>query len=187
MLEFQVIVLCSTKDQMKKELLVFATYTTNSFHQNFVQVYENDPAGTRVGDLSASDEDKGQRLSYTLVDSDNGMFTLVGNQLRKAKSADYETTKVHKVRVRVTDNGSPPAWVSDKAVCTAWLLRVVTHSFKQILLISWLIFFTSFFCFARVIDSSKLVYKPVNTTLAKKNRPLGLCIKSEHCSCHAIS
>ena len=107
---------------------------TYSFHQNFVQVYENDPAGTRVGDLSASDEDKGQRLSYTLVESDNGMFTIVGNQLRKAKSADYETTKVHKVRVRVTDNGSPPAWVSDKAVCTAWLLRVVTPSFKQNLL-----------------------------------------------------
>ena len=97
-------------------------------------MYENDPAGTRVGDLSASDEDKGQQLSYTLVDGDNGMFTIVGNQLRKAKSADYETTKAHKVRVRVTDNGSPPAWVSDKAMCTAWLLRVVTPSFKQNLL-----------------------------------------------------
>ena len=102
-------------------------------------MYENDPAGTRVGDLSASNEDKGQRLSYTLVDSDNGMFTIVGNQLRKAKSADFEKSKVHKVRVRVTDNGSPPAWVSDKAVCMVWLLCVVTPSFKAI---SWLIFFS---------------------------------------------
>ena len=79
------------------------------------KVTENAPLNTVVGNLSASDEDKGQKLSFSLVDDDSGKFALDGNAgLYKAKTTDYETSTVHHVVAKVTDNGQPALSVSDR-------------------------------------------------------------------------
>ena len=70
-------------------------------------VHENEPVGTRVGTLTARDEDASQKLSFTLLDDDNGMFKIVGNELQKASAANYETAKSHSVTVEARDNGNP--------------------------------------------------------------------------------
>ena len=77
------------------------------------KVSENASINTIVGNLSATDEDAGQKLSFSLVDDDNGRFGLDNNGgIYKAKSTDYETSKVHYIVVNVTDNGQPPKAVS---------------------------------------------------------------------------
>ena len=76
------------------------------------QVKENEPAGTWIGNFSADDEDRGQKLSFKLTDDDNGQFKLVGHQLLKAKQTDYETKTSHRVTVVVEDDGIPRKSVS---------------------------------------------------------------------------
>eukprot|EP00794_Sanderia_malayensis_P003136 gene3136-3604_t len=76
-------------------------------------VMENSPIGTIIGQFSASDEDANPKQSFvfSLVDDDNGRFGVMSNgSLFKAKSTDYETDKTHNIRVKVTDNGIPPAY-----------------------------------------------------------------------------
>lgn len=88
-------------------------------------VFENDPAGTAVGRLSSTDEDKGQTLEYVLVDSESGKFKIVGDQLQKALPADYETSRSHSVLVTVRDNGQPSlnvSWLGFDAVAQPFLL-----------------------------------------------------------------
>ena len=57
--------------------------------------------------LKSTDEDKGQSMTYSLVTNDDGLFVIIGNQLRKAKSANYESKKTHKITVKVVDSGRP--------------------------------------------------------------------------------
>lgn len=78
------------------------------------RVTENAPINAVVGNLSASDEDKGQKLSFSLVDDDSGRFGLDSKGgVYKAKSTDYETSKVHYIVAKVTDDGQPSLSVSD--------------------------------------------------------------------------
>ena len=74
------------------------------------QVDENEPVGTLVGNLSAFDEDVGDVLSFELLQHNVG-FEIRGNELLKARSANYETKKSHNITVLVTDNGEPSEWV----------------------------------------------------------------------------
>ncbi len=75
-------------------------------------VAENEPVGTTVGSLAATDADAGDTHGFALVagtgDSDNAAFTIGGNQLKTAQVFDYEVKSSYSVRVRVTDSGSPP-------------------------------------------------------------------------------
>jgi len=70
-------------------------------------VPENQPSGTTVGTLSTTDPDTGDTFTYTLVsgsgDTDNGSFSITGDQLKTAASFDYETKNSYSVRVRTTD------------------------------------------------------------------------------------
>ncbi|XP_065840080.1 protocadherin Fat 4-like isoform X2 [Oscarella lobularis] len=75
------------------------------------KVRENSVVGTRVGFLSADDED-GDSIAFSLSHSDNGMFRIVGNQLQTAKAFDYEISKVYNVTVVARDSGLPPLWIS---------------------------------------------------------------------------
>lgn len=78
------------------------------------KVTENAPINTVVGNLSATDEDKGQKLNFSLVDDDSGRFALDSKGgLCKAKFTDYETSKVHYVVAKVTDDGQPALSVGD--------------------------------------------------------------------------
>ncbi len=71
---------------------------------------ENQPANTAVGNFSTTDPDAGDTFTYTLVAgagaTDNGSFTIVGNQLRTAAVLDFETKSSYSIRVRSTDAGS---------------------------------------------------------------------------------
>lgn len=77
-------------------------------------VNENAPANTYIGTFSCKEEDKGQKLSYTLVDNDGGNFYVdsTSGKLYKNKSLDYESAYAHQVKILVEDNGSPQLSVS---------------------------------------------------------------------------
>jgi hypothetical protein len=68
---------------------------------------ENQPAGTAVGMLSATDPDAASTFTYSLVDGagsiDNASFAIVGNELVTARSFNFETNASYSIRVRATD------------------------------------------------------------------------------------
>lgn len=72
-------------------------------------VPQQQPAGTLVGRLSATDPEPGDTFTYTLVDGsgsrDNAAFAIMGVKLRTAAVFDFATQSVLKIRVRVTDQG----------------------------------------------------------------------------------
>ena len=78
---------------------------------------EDAPMNYVVGNFSATDEDSGQTLSFSLDDDDGGRFAVRNNrELVRAKQVDYETSRVHYVTARVKDNGNPRLSVSSR--CT---------------------------------------------------------------------
>ncbi|MEO5609321.1 MAG: Ig-like domain-containing protein [Ornithinibacter sp.] len=77
-------------------------------------VEENQPAGTQVGTLSATDPDAGQTLSFAVVTDgcggtydDGTAFTVSGTSLQTATELNYEVKSSYDVCVQVTDSGSP--------------------------------------------------------------------------------
>ncbi len=72
-------------------------------------VFENQPAGTLVGILSATDPDASDTFTYSLVSgsgsTDNASFSIVGDQLVTADAFDREAKPSYSVRLRVTDQG----------------------------------------------------------------------------------
>ena len=70
-------------------------------------INENNALGATVATLTATDMDTCDKLAFTLVagvgDTDNGAFTITGNQLTINGVADYETKTSYSIRVRVTD------------------------------------------------------------------------------------
>ena len=74
-----------------------------------VTLYEDQDAGQLAGTFSATDPDEGDTFSYTLVSgvgsADNASFSITGDQLKTAKTLDYETQSSYSIRVRVTDAG----------------------------------------------------------------------------------
>jgi len=70
---------------------------------------ENYPIGTAFASLSSSDPDPEDSAPvYSLVSgtgsTDNSFFTIVGNELRVAKTLNYEASPMRSIRVRVTDS-----------------------------------------------------------------------------------
>lgn len=75
-------------------------------------VEEDKPADTAVGQaLSASDPDRGQELTFSIVSGNTGSSFRIGGctgQIFTTKPLDYDTgTRSFSLRVRVTDNGNP--------------------------------------------------------------------------------
>ena len=68
-------------------------------------VAENATLGTVIGSFAARDEDRRQKLSFSLVNDDGGRFALNGDQLVTATSLDHEADKRHFITVAVVDNG----------------------------------------------------------------------------------
>ncbi|MFM6896017.1 MAG: cadherin repeat domain-containing protein, partial [Microcystis panniformis] len=70
-------------------------------------IAENKPIGTILGQFSSSDPDLGDTFTYTLVtgtgDTDNGLFSINGNQLFTQAVFDYETRSSYSIRVQTTD------------------------------------------------------------------------------------
>ncbi len=72
-------------------------------------IAENSAAGSTIGNLSTTDPNSGDTFIYTLVSgdgsTDNGAFTISGNQLKLTASPNFETKSSYTVRIRSTDGG----------------------------------------------------------------------------------
>lgn len=72
-------------------------------------VTENNEPGTSIADLRVRDVDAGQTHTLSLVsgdgDTDNSSFTIVGNILKIATVADFETKSSYSIRVQAEDSG----------------------------------------------------------------------------------
>lgn len=72
-------------------------------------IAENLPAGTVVGTFTATDPDKGDTFTYSLVDqpgsTDNDSFQIVGNALQTNAKLNFESKNSYAILVRVTDLG----------------------------------------------------------------------------------
>ena len=82
---------------------------------------ENATKGSMIGQLTVTDEDIDQSITFRLTNDDNGRFALTGNSvLTKAKDTNYESSKTHRVTVEAKDNGNPPL-----KVCFWFNIKVV--------------------------------------------------------------
>ena len=82
-----------------------ANAAPTSLELNGTSILENQPAGTIIGRLSATDPDAKATLSFSLVDGNASGLSLDANgTLRALASLDYETEPhSHLIRIRVTD------------------------------------------------------------------------------------
>ncbi len=83
-------------------------------------VEENSPPATRVGDpVTATDEDAGDTLAYTLGGNNADLFTIDGSNgqisVGSGTSLDYETRNTYSVTVSVSD-GKDPGGNSDGTI-----------------------------------------------------------------------
>ena len=73
-------------------------------------IAENLPAGTPIGTFSSTDPDTSNTFTYTLVAgsgaTNNGSFTIVGNQLQSNAVLNFEATPTLSIRVRTTDQSN---------------------------------------------------------------------------------
>lgn len=71
---------------------------------------ENQPAGTRIGELGVVGAASNRTYTYSLVagfgSEDNSQFRLVGNRLESNAVFDFEATNRYNIRVRATDQFS---------------------------------------------------------------------------------
>ena len=80
-----------------------------------LQVSENQPAGTIVGQFTAEDPDANTTLGFNLVggDNENDYFTIDTNgTLRTASIFDYESNSSFQIRVKVRDHDG--LWVKEQ-------------------------------------------------------------------------
>ena len=65
------------------------------------------------GQLSCSDEDRGQTIKYTLTDDDKGGFRVSQNKyIVTGRVFDHEVSSLRGITVKATDNGLPAMSVS---------------------------------------------------------------------------
>jgi subtilisin-like proprotein convertase family protein len=69
------------------------------------RILENLPAGTAIGNLSATDPDTGDSATVALVpgELDTDLFVLVGDELQSNAIFDFETKRIYQVLVEATD------------------------------------------------------------------------------------
>jgi hypothetical protein len=71
------------------------------------EVAENVATGTGIGTFASTDPDAANTFTYSLVSgtgsTDNGSFTIVGNELRTNTTLDFETKSSYSIRVRTAD------------------------------------------------------------------------------------
>jgi len=96
-----------------------SSYTINIVDQNETptdillntsSIQENQAAGTLVASLSAVDTDLNETFTYALVSgtgsTDNGSFSISGNQLNANSSFNFEQQNVYAIRLQVTDGAN---------------------------------------------------------------------------------
>ncbi|XP_061173276.1 protocadherin Fat 4-like [Saccostrea echinata] len=73
---------------------------------------EDTVVGKLVGTLEVSNAESEQTVTFS-TEMEAGMFTVEGNSLVLKKALDYETTPVYNLTITATDNGLPPAKISE--------------------------------------------------------------------------
>ena len=72
-------------------------------------VEENVGVGTVIGSLITDDPDSQDQFTYQLVsgdgDKDNGLFSIIGDELRINVAPDFELNQLYNIRVSSTDQG----------------------------------------------------------------------------------
>ena len=71
-----------------------------------ISVSENAAEGAVVANLSATDQDAGESLSYAIGDDPSGLFMIDGDQIKVKAGAeiDFETADNHALEIQVTDS-----------------------------------------------------------------------------------
>ena len=71
-------------------------------------VKEHAVSGTKIANVSTTDEDSGQSITYSLSTNPGNLFAIKGDKLITASSSiDYETGKSYKIVIVATDGGTP--------------------------------------------------------------------------------
>ena len=74
-----------------------------------INVAENKPIATEIGNFSSTDPDANNTFTYSLVAgtgaTDNALFTIAGNQLKTNAVFNFETKNSYSIRVKTTDQG----------------------------------------------------------------------------------
>ena len=94
------------------DISITANYAPTGYTLSPTSVLENQPSGSTVGMLTATDANAGDTHTFALVSSsscagngvENVNFSITGNTLQTAVSFDYETKPGYTVCVQVTDN-----------------------------------------------------------------------------------
>jgi hypothetical protein len=72
-------------------------------------IAENQSIGTAIGTFTTTDPDTSDTFTYSLTtgtgDTDNALFTIIGNQLQSNGIFDFETKNSYSIRVKTTDQG----------------------------------------------------------------------------------
>ena len=99
--------------------LLDSAYTISILDQNEVPsdivlssatIQENQLAGTTVANLTAVDTDLNETFTYSLVagvgSTDNGSFSITGNQLKANSAFNFELKNTYDIRLQVTDGAN---------------------------------------------------------------------------------
>ena len=74
-----------------------------------INVAENKPIATEIGNFSSTDPDGNNTFTYSLIAgtgaTDNALFTIAGNQLKTNAVFNFETKNSYSIRVKTTDQG----------------------------------------------------------------------------------
>jgi len=74
-----------------------------------INVAENKPIATVIGNFSSTDPDGNNTFTYSLIAgtgaTDNALFTIAGNQLKTNAVFNFETKNSYSIRVKTTDQG----------------------------------------------------------------------------------
>jgi hypothetical protein len=74
-----------------------------------INVAENKPIATEIGNFSSTDPDVNNTFTYSLIAgtgaTDNALFTIAGNQLKTNAVFNFETKNSYSIRVKTTDQG----------------------------------------------------------------------------------
>jgi gliding motility-associated-like protein len=92
-----------------KTVAVVVNAAPTNINLSSSSIDENNAVNAIIGNLSSTDADTADTHSYTLVsgsgDTDNGSFSIVGNQLKAGIVFDFETKTSYSVRIKTTDAG----------------------------------------------------------------------------------
>lgn len=75
---------------------------------DILDIDENSPVGSTIGNFSANDIDAGDSHTFTLVagvgDQDNASFSIIANKLQAEEAFNFEQKSSYSIRVRATDD-----------------------------------------------------------------------------------